>query len=115
MSTFDFGSLNKESKKTVRDGIDSTKWEFKPLKDFVGKDILVNGFFFTEGKYGKQVVVIADDVKINIPKRYTEDFEKIRDNDDARNAMLEGHLKLTDIKNIDSQNGKTVAFTFATA
>lgn len=112
---FDFANLNKDGKKTVRDGIDSQKWEFKPLKDFVGKEILVNGFFFTDGKYGKQVVVIAEDVKVNIPKRYTEQFEQIRDNDEARNDMLAGHLKLTDIENIDSQNGKTTAFKFARA
>lgn len=110
---FDFATLNKTSKKTVRDNINSDSWEFKPLREFAGKEILVNGFFFTEGKYGKQVVVIADGVKVNIPKRYTADFEQIRDNDEARNAMLEGHLKLTDIKNIDSANGKTTAFTFA--
>lgn len=112
---YDFGCLNKASKKTVRDGINSDSWEFKPLKDFIGTEILVNGFFFTEGKYGKQVVVIADGVKVNIPKRYTEQFEQIRDNDEARADMLEGHLKLTDIKAIDSQNGKTVAFNFARA
>ena len=112
---FDFSSLNKEGKKTVRDGIDSKNWEFKPLKDFVGKEILVNGFFFTKGKYGDQVVVIAEDVKVNIPKRYTEQFEQIRDNDEALNEMLAGHLKLTDIENIDSQNGKTTAFKFARA
>ena len=114
MSSFNFASLNTESKKTVRDGIDSKDWSFEPLKNFTGKDIIVNGFFFTDGKYGKQVVVIAEGVKINIPKRFTEKFEEIRDNDEARKSVLEGHLKLTNIREINSQNGKTVTFDFET-
>ena len=115
MSTFDFASLNKGSKKTVRDGINSQDWNFEPLRNFTGKDIQVNGFFFTDGKYGRQAVVIADGVKINIPKRFTEIFEQIRDNDEARQAMLEGHLKLINIREINAQNGKTVTFDFETA
>lgn len=108
----DFTTLNVESKKTVRDGINSESWEFVPLKNFIGKDVKVDGFFFTEGKYGKQVVVIGEGVKINIPKRYTKVFEGIRDNDDQRNGVLEGHMKLTNIRNMDAKEGKTVAFDF---
>lgn len=110
---FDFSTLNKSGKKTIRDGIDLDKMNFKPLKDFVGKTLKIDGFFFTEGKYGKQAVVIADDTKINVPKRYVEDFEKIRDNQDALNSVLAGELSITDIQMIDSKNGKTVVFNFA--
>ena len=112
---FNFASFNKSGKKTVRDGIKSDEWEFKPLKDYIGKEIEVAGFFFTDGQYGKQVVVIdaVNGCKVNIPKRYTEDFEQIRDNEEARQEVLAGHLKLTDITAIQSKNGKSVAFNFA--
>ena len=109
---FDFSSLNK-GKKTIRDGINLDDMSFKPLKDFIGQTLTVDGFFFTEGKYGKQAVVIASGTKINIPKRYVEDFEKIRDNQEALDAVLAGNLSITDIKPFDSDNGKTVVFSFA--
>lgn len=111
---FNFDSLNKSSKKTVRDGISTEGMEFKNLKDFVGQTLSVDGFFFTDSKYGRQVVVVASGVCINIPKRYTEDFEMIRDNDDALKTMMDGHLQLKDIEAVESKNGKTVAFKFAT-
>lgn len=114
MAKFDFGSLNKTSVHTVREGIKSDDMKFAPLKDFVGKTLSVDGFFFTDGKYGKQVVVIADGFKINIPKRYVEEFEQIRDNKEALDSMMAGDLILTDIEEFDSKNGKTVAFNFGT-
>lgn len=110
---FNFDSLNKSGKKTVRDSINCEDWSFRKLSEYVGKEILVNGFFFTEGKYGKQVVVVAEDAKVNIPKRYTPDFEAIYNNDEALAEVLAGHLKLTDIENINSKNGASVAFKFA--
>lgn len=110
---FDFSKMN-HSKKTIRDGITLDGMNFKPLKDFIGKTLIVDGFFFTDGKYGKQAVVIADGTKINMPKRYVEDFDAIRDNDEALQTMLEGHMQITDIKAFDGQNGKTTICTFAT-
>ena len=109
---YDFTSLNK-GKKTIRDGINLDDMSFKPLNNFIGQTLKVDGFFFTEGKYGKQVVVIASGTKINIPKRYVEDFEKIRDNQEALDAVLAGNMSITDIKPFDSDNGKTVVFSFA--
>ena len=111
--SFNFASLNKSNKKTVRDGIDSSNWNFVKLEEYIGKEIVVDGFFFTEGKYGKQVVVLGDGKKINIPKRYTLDFETIYNNDEALEEVVNGRMKLTDIKAIDSKNGKSVAFEFA--
>ena len=94
---FDFGTLNK-GKKTIRDGINLDDMSFKPLKDFIGQTLKVDGFFFTEGKYGKQAVVIASGTKINIPKRYVEDFEKIRDNQEALDAVLSGNTSQATIE-----------------
>ena len=58
---FSFESLNKSGKRTIKEGIDTEKMSFVPLKDYIGKELKLDGFFFTDkGKYGKQVVVIAD-------------------------------------------------------
>lgn len=108
-----FEELNtKESLRTVREGIDTDKMEFVPLKNFIGKTVKVDGFFFTKSKYGEQTVVVGEGCLINIPKRYTEQFKAIRDKADFLAAVLDGKLSLGDIKEIDSKNGKTIAFEF---
>lgn len=107
-----FEQLNKDKIRTVKEGIDTSKMEFVPLKNFVGKTVKVDGFFFTKSKFGEQVVVVGEGVLINIPKRYTEEFKAIRDKADFLAAVLDGKLSLGDIKEIDSKNGKTVAFEF---
>lgn len=107
-----FEQLNKDKIRTVKEGIDTSKMEFVPLKNFVGKTVKVDGFFFTKSKFGEQVVVVGEGVLINIPKRYTEEFKSIRDKADLLAAVLNGQLSLGDIKEIDSKNGKTVAFEF---
>lgn len=107
-----FEQLNKDKIRTVKEGIDTSKMEFVPLKNFIGKTVKVDGFFFTKGKFGEQVVVVGEGVLINIPKRYTEEFKAIRDKADFLAAVLDGKLSLGDIKEIDSKNGKTVAFEF---
>ena len=124
--SFNFEALNKGSKSTIKEGINTKEMSFVGLKEYVGKEmsfvglkeyvgkeIKPDGFFFTDkGKYGRQVVVVADGVKINIPKRYVETFEGIRDNAEALDDFLSGHVIMTNIRDIDSDNGKTVCFDF---
>ena len=100
-------------KRTVKEGIDTDKMEFLPIKNFVGQDVLVDGFFFTEGRYGKQVVVVGNGYKINLPSRSTEVFQKIADDPEQLQAVLTGHLKLANIKMKDTRNGTTTIFDFA--
>lgn len=107
-----FEDLNKSSIKTVRDGINTEGMKFVNLKEFVGKTIKVDGFFFTKSKYGEQVVVVGEGVCINIPKRYVEEFKQIRDNKEKLACVLAGGLALGNITAIDSKNGKTVVFDF---
>jgi len=107
-----FETLNKNSVRTVKEGIDTDKMDFVPLKDFIGKTVKVDGFFFTKSKYGEQVVVIGEGSKINIPKRYTVDFKAIRDDATMLQGVLDGRLTLANIRELDSENGKTVAFDF---
>ncbi len=118
-----FEQLNKDVKKTVKDGINTDSMEFVALYDkkrglwpeVVGKEIPVEGFFFVDGKYGKKTVVIGLGKKIELPKRYTDTFLKIRDDAQMLQAVLDGKLKLTDIKEVESDNGKTAAFKLTDA
>lgn len=100
-------------KSTVREGIDTDAMEFLPIKNFVGQEILVDGFFFTEGRFGRQVVVVGNGYKINLPSRSTEVFQKIAENEEQLKAVLSGHLKLCNIKMKDTKNGTTTVFDFA--
>jgi len=105
-----FNELNKKSS-TIKEGIQLETMEFRPLKDFVGHILKVDGFFFTTGRYGKQLVVIAGGYKINMPARAVEVFEAISNSDEKVQAVLGGHLSLVDIKIVDTKNGKTTAYT----
>ena len=110
---YNFNNLNKRS--TVREGIDTQSMEFKPLKEFCGQRVKCDGFFFTDGKYGKQVVVVGSGYLINMPARAVEQFEEIAGNAEAVDAVLKGHLVLKDIKMVDTRNGKTTAYTLSNA
>lgn len=118
-----FEQLNKDVKKTVKDGINTESMEFVALynkkrglcPEVAGKEIPVDGFFFVDGKYGKKTIVIGLGKKIELPKRYTETFLKIRDDKDMLQAVLDGKLKLTDIHEVESDNGKSAAFTLTDA
>lgn len=106
-----FNELN-NGRRTVREGIDTKKYDFVPLRDFIGKVIKVDGFFFTNSKYGKQVVVVGNGFNINMPKRATEVFEAIQNNDDMIKAVLDGHLEIIDIENFATDKGNdTVTYT----
>lgn len=113
--SFSFEDLNTSSKKTIRDGINLDDMNFISWKEYIGKDLKVDGFFFTNGKYGEQVVIVADGKKVNIPKRFTDDFRKIRDNDEALAQVIAGKLILANIRELDSKNGRTGTFDFKTA
>lgn len=106
-----FNELNTNGKATVKDGIDTSDMEFRPLKDFVGKRIKVDGFFFTNGNYGKQVVVVGNGYLINMPARAVEQFEKIYDSEKMLQAVLDGKLVIVDVAPLETRNGSTTAYT----
>lgn len=102
-----FSKLNK-SGAVVREGINTRDYQFKPLKDFIGRDIPVDGYFFTHGRYGKQVVVVGLGTNINMPARALEQFEAIDADEDLKDAVLRGELVLTGIKDLPEY--KTTAY-----
>lgn len=106
-----FNELNR-GKATVKEGINTRDYLFVSLKNFIGKHVKVDGFFFTNGRYGKQVVVVGEGYNINMPKRATETFEIIYNDDVKLKAVLDGHLMLTDIRELHTDNGNdTVTYT----
>lgn len=107
-----FEKLN-NTKRTVREGINTDNMEFQPLRNFIGKIINVDGFFFTNSKYGKQVVVVGNGTLINMPKRTLEQFEAINSNEEMLKAVLDGKLIIKDIEEITTKNGDSVGYTLA--
>lgn len=107
-----FGELN-NVKNTVREGIDTTEMEFKKLSEFCGQTIKVDGFFFTSGDYGKQVVLVGNGFLINMPGRAVEVFEKIFADDEMLDAVLNGHLAIKNIKTKQAKKGNTVIYDLA--
>lgn len=105
-----FNEMNGNAK-TVRDGIDTKSMDFAPLKDFIGREFVVDGYFFTNGRYGKQVVVVGAGALINFPNRAVETFEAINYDPQKLEAVLNGHLKIKDIKLGQTRNGSTVFYT----
>ena len=83
---------------TIREGVDISEMEFKPLSDFAGMKVKVEGFYFNnKGFFGEQLVVIGNGYQINMPKRAVKDFKEIANNKTMLNAVLSGHLTITDI------------------
>lgn len=109
-----FEQLNKKFRSTVREGIETENMEFCNISEFQGKTVPVDGFFFTEGDYGTQVVVVGKGKLINVPSRYVEDFTTIAQDEEMLNAVLAGKLALTEIVGIYSKKRKayTTAFKF---
>lgn len=97
-------------KATVNERINTKGMEFHPLKEFLGQNVRIFGYFFTDGKFGKQVVAVTETELINLPKRYTEDFEKLTD--EEIEAVKDGALVLANIRQIDTKNGTAIAFDY---
>lgn len=109
-----FEKLNRNHKRTIKEGVVLDEMPFKKLKEFKGKQLRVDGFFFTNGDYGKQVVVVANGCKINMPARAVADFEQIYNDDEMLNAVLNGDLLIKDIKEVKAKMGKTISYVYET-
>ena len=109
-----FAEMNYQN--TVREDVDTESMEFVKLSKFIGKDIKVDGFFFTNGKFGKSVVIVGEGYKINAPQHAVKLFENIAADPEKIKAVLAGGLKLTNIEEVDTGKGNpTVRFKLADA
>lgn len=105
-----FESLNK--KRTIMEGVDTEGMSFHKLKDFTNTTLPCRGFFFTEDKLsgGQQVVVITDTCLVNMPKRAVAQFQKITDNEQMLNAVLEGKLSIEVHDMVKTRTGATIQY-----
>lgn len=99
-----FDEFNK-GKSTVMEGVDTTGWDFVKLSEFEGRRVPVKGFFFTQGKYGKSVVVVGESVLINMPAWAVETFEAIQNKPEALAGVLDGKMALDNIAVKSTKNG----------
>jgi len=107
-----FEKLN--SKRTIREGIENLEdMQFVKLKDFAGYTVPVDGYFFTNGKYGKSVVVVAKGYKINMPAKALDQFEQIDADPEMLDAMLQGKLVIKDISVRNVKNRTMTVYTLA--
>ena len=97
---------------TVREGIDTSDMEFARLNEFVGHEFTVDGFFFNESKFGKQVVIVGEGYLINMPERAVKVFEQVEANEEMLQAMLAGKMGIKDIKPITTHNADSTAYPF---
>lgn len=104
-----FKELN--AKRTIKEGIDLNDLQFCKLSEMEGKTLRVDGYFFTDGDYGKQVVIVANGKKVNMPNRAVRMFEDIDRDPEMIKAILEGHLQIIDIEPQKTKRGMTTAFT----
>ena len=105
-----FDELN-SGKSTVMEGVDTEGWDFVPLKDFIGRKVPTQGFFFTKGRYGKSVVVVGESVLINMPNWSVEKFETIQNNPQMLAGVLSGKMALDNISEKSTKKGNsTVSF-----
>lgn len=106
-----FERLNRNGSAVLPPDIKLEELEFVKLSRYVGKVIPVKGYFFTNGQFGKQVVVVGLGKKINMPARAVEQFEKISEDTELKEAVLTGGLQINNIQEIKTKNGtKTIVY-----
>lgn len=104
-----FNEKNKKSRSTVNANINLKEIPFVRLSDLVGRDVVLYGYFFTNGDYGKQLVAVSEDFKINMPNRYVSVFEEFTD--EEIEVIKNGGLVLANIREYIGKTGRKT-FTF---
>ena len=113
--SYDFSKRNKKNGVRPAD-LNTDSFEYSHIRECAGEDVAVKGFFFTKGKKGRQVVVITDDCFLNMPGWAVEEFEDLQEDPDAVEAILNGELVLTNIREATTKDGyNTVYFDYANA
>lgn len=109
------GLANKVNRKggTVAEGIDTKTLLYVKAKEICfeeGDPIVLKGFFFQTGKYGKSVTLVTDKLGINVPERYVKMFESFEPEEVEQ--IKEGKLGISKIYMIDTDNGQTAMLDF---
>lgn len=109
------GLANKvnRSNSTVAEGINTKELDYIKASDILfegGDPIVLKGFFIQSGKYGESITVVTDRRGINLPKRYVEMFKSFTP--EEIEEIKAGKLGIAAIKDVETDNGKTVFIDF---
>lgn len=103
-----FEKLN--TRRTIMAGVETDGLPFKKLSEVKNSVLSVQGFFFTEGKFGRQVTVVTKDALINMPKRAVAQFEAIEADEEMLKAVLDGGLEIKVESETVTRTGTTVKY-----
>lgn len=109
-----FEKFNRGTNGVIKEGTKLEEMQFKKLKEFKGETLNVEGYFFTNGDYGKQVCVIANGYKINLPTRAVETFERIDADAESKQGVIDGRMLIINIDETKTKKGTTTTFEFKT-
>lgn len=85
---------------------------YTKARDLVGDTfdpMVLKGYFFKKGKYGKEITLVVDRagelLGVNIPSWYIKTFEDLAD--EEVNEILEGKQALESVEAFETQGGNT--------
>ena len=97
---------------TLPDTIDLREITYTKARDLVGEQfdpMILQGYFFKTGKYGKEITIVVDRagelLGVNIPNWYIKTFEDLTDEEVAE--ILEGKQALESVEAFETQGGNT--------
>lgn len=107
-----FNRLN--FKTTVNKNIDTRNNEFIKLTDYAKKykKALIKGFFFTNGRYGKNVVAVTDKYNINMPSFAVSIFEEIEEDNNLLNELVTDGTTIGNFRELPPKMGKNPSILF---
>lgn len=88
---------------------------FKDRAKLMGKTVNVRGYLITKAnKYGQSVLCVIEPLDgaeiLYLPERYVEEFRAFTE--DENKAIVNGHLALTNFREVECKNGTTVLFDY---
>lgn len=85
---------------------------YTKARDLVGDKfdpMVLKGYFFKKGKYGKEITIVVDRagelLGVNIPSWYIKTFEDLTD--EEVNEILDGKQALESVEAFETQGGNT--------
>ena len=99
-------------RETLLATIDLKEITFTKARDLAGEEfepMVLQGFFFKTGKYGKEITIVVDrdgeSLGINIPNWYIKTFEDLTD--EEVKEILDGKQALESVEAFETQGGNT--------
>lgn len=97
---------------TLPNDINLEDLTYTKARDLVGdkfEPMVLKGYFFKKGKFGKEITLVADRkgelIGINIPSWYIKTFEDLTD--EEVNEILDGKQALESVEAFETQGGNT--------